>query len=173
MFGGSLLEFLKAHSFSSPWFWALFAVTWGIVLRRILGIPSDVAKGAFFGEPQALLEFDGLAEFKSKRLLRYRRYVTPVSIGIAFFALSGILVLGFFYGFELAQALFLLAAPLGITLWIRYNAATQILDKGLEGEALRRLYLRVRFRTQITAVCGIAATLLWSQIVLVLRQLAF
>lgn len=112
-----LLGLLDSRSFTTIWFWLMLATVWSMAGRNVLGVPIDVIRSAAKPEgpgdrPEALALLDWL----SLMLPRWRVASQEGSwlTGIAAFALTVLAMLGFGYGLEMAQALFLLTAPLGI-----------------------------------------------------------
>ena len=80
---------------------------------------------------------------------------------MAFFLLTTILVLGFVYRIEFAQAIFLLAAPMTVVSAMIRRTAVRI-TAGVEGaEPVVRLLRRQRFWTQFLGVICIFITAMW------------
>lgn len=115
-FFNGLLAILDSRSFSSIWFWLMLVVAWTLAGRAVLGVPHDVVGRAKArraetraDDPEALALLDWL----SLVLPRWR--VAPTEavwlIAITSFGLSALMFLGFGYGLEMAQALFLLITP--------------------------------------------------------------
>lgn len=82
-------------------------------------------------------------------------------IGFACFVLTSLALLGFYYGVELAQALFLLAFPLsGVGLLSLYSARS-IEVSNLSDEELRESLLKHRLFTQVIGIFSIFMTTSW------------
>ena len=68
-------------------------------------------------------------------------------------------ILGFFYWVEFAQAVFLLAMPMGIVSWLSVHTARRI--RAADGEGLyRKLHIH-RFLTQVIGMISIFVTAFW------------
>ena len=134
-----LLDVLDTRSFSSMWYWLLLTLLWTWVGRGALGIPSELvatvrrrARGdgtpAASGgpAPESLLLLDWL----SLVLPRWR--IAPrdgmILLAAATFLLTLLAGLGFGYGRQTGQALFLLLAPLALLLGLRLRLAARLAE---------------------------------------------
>jgi hypothetical protein len=70
-------------------------------------------------------------------------------------------VLGFIYGLEIAQALFLLAFPMSIVAMLSLSTARLIRQEEASGELLRKRLSRQRTYTQFIGIISIFVTSLW------------
>lgn len=133
----AILAILNSRSYSSIWFWILVVGFWSIVGRNVLGVPSecfaklgirradqDSADDLRTGAGQDFLLLDWL----SLQLPRWqvRRNELVVLFGIGIFVLTLLFVLGFGHQLELAQALFLLAAPYALLTAMRLRLAARL-----------------------------------------------
>lgn len=106
---------LDSRSFGSIWFWVILTLAWTMAGRRSLGVPGDVIAAAGRAapgpgdDPAALALLDWLSLTLPRWRLGPREGV--ILLGLAAFLLSGLSVLGFGYGLEMAQALVLLILP--------------------------------------------------------------
>ncbi len=129
-----MLTHLDTRAFSSLWYWVLLSVAWTWVGRGALGVPSELvaqvrrqapADGAADApSPESVLLLDWLS------LAAPRWRIVPrdgmALLAVACFVLSGLAMLGFGYGVETAQALFLLAGPLAVLGVLRVRLAAQM-----------------------------------------------
>ena len=114
----AILAVLDSRSFTAPWFWLLLLLAWTLAGRRVLGVPGDVVHAArnpaedTQDAPEAVLLLDWL----SLSLPRWQmtRHEGALGFGVLAFLLSGLAVLGFGYGLEMAQALVLLVLPFAL-----------------------------------------------------------
>lgn len=124
-----LLAILDSRSFSTIWFWVLLMLAWAFHGRTVLGVPVDVIHRA--GRKDAA-EADQLAllDWLSLTLPRWRVSAAEGIwlIGITAFILTVLLVLGFGYGLEMAQGLFLLLMPFAVLTGIAIRLAQQLSD---------------------------------------------
>lgn len=107
-------EVIDLRSFSNLWYWIVLAVLWSTVSHWALGVPYDLVARARRGNAQADHDMRVLAEVNANRLLALAEYSGAAIIGVVTFFLTGLAVLGWGYGNEFCQALFLLMAPLGL-----------------------------------------------------------
>lgn len=124
------LQLLDTRSFPSLWYWLLLAAAWSFSLRGALGVPADVAARAARIDPDAgdAPEALALLDWLSLMLPRWRlgRHEAAILTGLATFSLSALFGLGFGQGLELAQAVFLLLAPLVILTAMRLRLAARL-----------------------------------------------
>lgn len=124
------LQLLDTRSFPSLWYWLLLAVAWSFSLRGALGVPTEVAARAARLDPEASDAPEALAllDWLSLLLPRWRlgRGEAALLTGLAAFGLSALAGLGFGQGMELAQAAFLLLAPLALLAGLRLRLAARL-----------------------------------------------
>lgn len=180
-----LLPLLDTRSFASLWYWLMLAIVWSLVTRGVLGVPPDVilaarrATGpAEAGDrpltdkaaPNGLALLDWLSLTLPRLRLSGREGV--VLLAVAAFALTVLALLGFTYGFELAQALTLLLAPLGLLAVLRLRLARAmlaLLDRARAGEVppaeaaatAARAMARARWLATGLSILAVAATAAW------------
>jgi hypothetical protein len=77
-----------------------------------------------------------------------------VLVGVAAFWLTVLLVLGFWYDIEFAQAVVLLFGPLLLVLWVSVRSSRRIVAEAATGEALFR---RLTIHRRIIQVIGMLA----------------
>ena len=70
-------------------------------------------------------------------------------------------VLGFYYGVEFAQAVFLLAFPMSLVGLLNISTARLIESEGGRGDLLRKRLTRCRLYTQMIGTFSIFVTSLW------------
>ena len=125
-----LLQLLDTRSFSSLWYWLLLAVAWSFSLRTVLGVPPEVATRAARVDEHGREASDALAllDWLSLTLPRWRMGPREAGAltGFAAFGLSVLAGLGFGQDLELAQAAFLLLAPLAMLLVLRLRLAGRV-----------------------------------------------
>ena len=149
------------RSFSNLWYWIGLAVLWSSVSHWILGVPNDMVQRARKHGGEAQADLENLVRINCNRLL----YISNVSglwlLGFACFFLTGLGILGFFYGVEIAQAVFLLAFPMSIVGVLNVSTARLIQEEQAVGERLRSLMTRHRIYVQIIGMVAIFVTALW------------
>lgn len=149
------------RSFSNLWYWIALAVVWSTASHWVLGVPFDMVARARRHGGQAEADLHDLVRINCDRMLHIAEVAGLWLTLLVFFLVTGLVMLGFGYGLEFAQATFLLAAPLGIVWLMGLRAARQIRRDGLKGEALRRKLRRLRLWTQVIGMVSIFVTSLW------------
>ncbi len=157
----TLFEMIDLRSFSNLWFWIALAVVWSTASHYVLGVPFDLVLRARRNGGQAQADLEDLVRINVNRLL----YIAQVSglwvAGFVFFGLTVLLLLGFFYGLEFAQALFLLAFPLTLVGALSLSTARLIQFEDQGGDHLHKRLSRHRIYTQIIGMISIFVTAIW------------
>ena len=81
--------------------------------------------------------------------------------GLGSFILSVLFTVGFYYGFEFAQGVFLLSFPLSIATVMNFRLCRRFSQKLPQGELLTRTLIRTRFWIQVIAMLSIFLTSLY------------
>lgn len=152
---------MDLRSFSNLWFWIALAVLWSSVSHWVLGVPFDMVLRARRSGGQAEQDLEDLVRINTNRMLYIARVSGLWLMGIGCFLLTTLLISGFVYGLEIAQALFLLGFPMSIVALISLSTAHLIDREGAQGELLRKRLTRHRLYVQLTGVVSIFVTALW------------
>ncbi len=157
----TLFELIDMRSFSNLWFWIVLAVVWSSASHWVLGVPFDLVLRARRQGGQAETDLEDLVRINVNRLL----YIGQVSglwvLGFVCFFLTMLVLLGFVYAFEFAQAVFLLAFPLSIVGALSLSTAKLIRAEDAHGDRLQKRLTRHRIYTQIVGMISIFVTALW------------
>ena len=157
----TLFELIDMRSFSNLWFWIVLAVVWSTASHWVLGVPYDMVLRARRHGGQAEVDLEDMVRINGNRLL----YIAQVSglwlAGFACFFLTMLVLLGFVYAFEFAQAVFLLAFPMSMVGALSLSTARLIQQEGATGEQLIKRLNRHRTYTQIIGMISIFVTALW------------
>lgn len=157
----TLFELIDMRSFSNLWFWIVLAVTWSTASHWVLGVPYDMVLRARRQGAQAEVDLEDMVRINVNRLL----FIAQVSglwiLGFACFGLTMLVLLGFVYGMEFAQAVFLLAFPLSLIGALSLSTARLIQSESATGERLRKRLTRHRLYTQIIGMVSIFITAIW------------
>lgn len=149
------------RSFSNLWYWIALAVMWSTASHWVIGVPYDMVHRAARRQGQVQADLEALARIYCNRIL----YIAAISglwlLGLCMALLTSLLLLGFFYGFEFAQAVFLMAFPMSIVGALTLNTARIITDQQLEGAGLRARLSRHRIQVQVIGMISIFVTSLW------------
>ena len=157
----SVFELIDMRSFSNLWFWIMLAVMWSSASHWVLGVPWDLAMRAQRGDRQSLADFEALARIHATRILAISRQSGLLLVGFGTFALTSLLLLGFVYGNEFSQALFLLSLPMALVGLMSISTASAIIGEGLHGDLLYRRLQRHRLMVQLLGVVSIFVTAMW------------
>jgi hypothetical protein len=152
---------IDLRSFSNLWFWIALAVVWSSASHWVLGVPFDMIQRARSDGGQATVDFIDITRVNVNRLLYIGRVSGLWIIGFACFALTALVILGFWYDVEFAQALFLLGFPLSLVGLINLSTARLIEGEGYEPERLAKRLTRARLYTQFIGMVSIFVTALW------------
>lgn len=157
----TLVELINLRSFSNLWFWIALAVVWSSASHWVLGVPIDLIYRAGRQGGQAELDLEDLVRVNVNRML----YIVHMSgvwiLGFTCFLLSGLLVMGFYYDVEFAQAVFLLFLPLSLVGLVSLATAHRIDQGHIRGEALRKMLVRCRLYIQLIGTVAIFITAMW------------
>jgi len=157
----TIFELIDMRSFSNLWFWIVLAVVWSTTSHYGLGVPFDMVLRAKRHGGQSEIDLEDLVRINSNRLLFIAQMSGLWIAGFACFFLTMLVMLGFVYGNEFAQAVVLLALPLSLVGLLSLSTAQLIRDENARGEQLRKRLLRHRLYSQIIGMISIFVTALW------------
>jgi hypothetical protein len=157
----ALLEVIDVGSFSALWYWIVLAVAWSMTSHWVLGVPFDMVLRARRQSGPALHDLEDLVGINVRRLLGLARESGAWIVGSAAFLHTALALLAFWYGIELAQAVFLVLFPLSLVGALSLSTAARIANEAPEGEALCRLLLRHRMTTQGIGMAAIFVTAIY------------
>ncbi|MEP5762556.1 MAG: component of SufBCD complex [Litoreibacter sp.] len=152
-------ELIDLRSFSNLWFWIMLAVFWSTASHFVLGVPFDLVVRAQSDDMQAKQDLADMVRIQTNRLLFIVETSGTWLIGFIFFFLSSLIILGFIYDVEFAQALFLLGAPMSLVLTLSIRSARKIRLE--EGDAIYRRLKKHRFLIQVIGMLSIFVTSMW------------
>ena len=169
----ALIQVIDLRSFSSVWYWIGLAVVWSSVSHWVLGVPYDLIMRARRNKGQDLEDMTDLVRINVRRMLNIAQSAGLLITGFISFVLTSLVVLGFYYDVELAQALFLLALPLSIVGAVSLSTCRLIFARNPEPEDLFAILLRHRVWTQIIGMAAIFVTAMYGmyQNLLIIRGL--
>ncbi len=192
----TILALLDSRSFSTIWYWLILAICWSAASRHVLGVPPDVIHRALAsgraradaaeGEPTQESAALALLDWLS---LMVPRWLAPpregaILLGIGCFILAMLFFLGFRYGLEMAQALFLLGAPLALVAVLQFRLArrlARLLEEAQSGrltpvdaaQKAARQMRRLRFLVTGMSVLVVALSAFWGALWLVAHPYGF
>ncbi|AWD20591.1 component of SufBCD complex [Pseudogemmobacter blasticus] len=150
----TIIGVIDTRSFSSIWYWIVVAVLWSVSSYWVMGVPYDMLQKARRHGGQAQTDVETLAEIHARRLLDLSRQAAVPLFALVSFLLTSLVVLGFWYGIQLAQALFCLALPMVPIGWLSLRTALKIEAGENTGRAL---YHRLMYHRRSVQVVGMLA----------------
>ncbi len=157
----SIFEIIDMRSFSNLWFWIVLAVAWSSVSHWTMGVPYDLVVRARRVGGQAEQDLLDIVRINANRLLYVMEVSGLVILAIGCFAFTTLAVLGFHYGIEVAQAVFLLLFPMCFVGAINLTAARKLKPQELTLDIVTSALRRCRIYTQMVGVVSILVTSLW------------
>lgn len=149
---------IDMRSFSSLWYWIALAVLWSSVSHWVLGVPFDLINRARRQGGEAADDLAALARINARRMLYISRNGGLWVIGFTFFLLTLLGLLAIVYRVELAQAIFLMFAPMVLVGYLSLRVALQVERDAPVADALVRVLLRHRFVVQLIGMIAIFVT---------------
>lgn len=141
------------------------AVVWSSVSHFVLGVPYDLIQRARRNGGQAMDDLQDIVRVNINRVMYLSEVAGSLVIVFVTFFLTSLLLLGFFYGFELAQALLFLALPLSIVGIMSFRTARNLAEQKPEGDDLIAALSRFRVWTQFVGMIAIFITALYGMYV--------
>jgi hypothetical protein len=162
----TVFELIDMRSFSNLWFWIALAVLWSSVSHWVLGVPWDMVLRARKKDAseEAVNDLQDMVRINTNRILYIIGESGLLMAGFAGFILTVLFMLGFFYGMEFAQAVFLLGFPMSLVGLLSLRTARLIRDEGLAGENLFKRMHRHRVITQVIGMISIFVTAMWGML---------
>ncbi|WP_317054513.1 component of SufBCD complex [Roseovarius rhodophyticola] len=157
-----VFELIDMRSFSNLWFWIMLAVLWSSTSHWVLGVPWDLAQRARrSGDNAGAQDFHDLVRINTNRILFIMEETGLLLSGFLCFVLTVLGALGFFYGNEFSQAVFLLLFPMSLVGLLSVRTSHKIQVNELQGEALYKILMRHRLATQVIGMISIFVTAVW------------
>jgi hypothetical protein len=157
----TVFELIDMRSFSNLWFWIALAVMWSTASHWVLGVPWDMVLRAQRETDQYDTDLHDIVRINTNRLLNIANVSGLWLSGFACFFLTMLVLLGFVYRFEFAQAVFLLAFPMSLVGAASISTARLIREEDASGARLYKLLGRQRMITQVIGMISIFVTALW------------
>lgn len=149
------------RSFSNLWFWISLAVLWSSASHWVIGVPYDLIQRAKrHGDPHSD-DLETLVRINVNRVLHIAHTAGLWLVGLMAALVSGLLMLGFVYNVEFAQAVACLLVPMCLVGGLTLRTATMIAAGENSGAALHRRLTRHRLATQAIGMVAIFITSMW------------
>jgi len=157
----TVIELIDMRSFSNIWFWIALAVLWSSLSHFILGVPFDMVTRARRHGGKTMEDLEIMVRIQVDRRLQVAQVSGPWLAGLGATVLTTLAMLGFYYGIQFGQALFLLMAPASLVGFMALRASARIAQGDLSGEALCSFLASYRFRVQLIGMAAIFVTAMW------------
>ena len=157
----TVFELIDMRSFSNLWFWIALAAVWSTTSHYVLGVPYDMVVRASKHGGQSEQDLDVVAQVHVNRLLFIARVSGMWLVGLVSLVLTMLLLMGFVYRVEFAQAVFLLFFPMVLVGGLSLSTARLIDAHGLVGAELRHRLTRHRQIVQLIGIVSIFITAMW------------
>lgn len=160
----AVFELIDMRSFSNLWFWIALAVMWSTVNHWVLGVPYDMILRARRAKGETGQDFEDLVRINVNRILLIAEESGVLLVGFASFMLTALVLLGFVYDREFAQALVLLGTPMTLVAWLVVRTARVIRARDLHGPDLVKRLSRHRVMTQVIGIISLFITAMWGML---------
>lgn len=158
---GTIIDLIDMHSFSSIWYWIMMVAVWSAATHWVLGVPQDVVARARRHGGQAAAELAVMLRIGIRRRMWVHAPFGHWLLGLAFFGMTVLVLLGFVYRVEFAQAAAMLLGPMALVFALGQRLARRI--AALPEGAPEVLGLLATHRALVQAIGGFSvfATTLW------------
>jgi hypothetical protein len=157
----TIARVIEFRTFASIWYWFAVIVSWAVASHWLIGVPFDLLFRARKCPPQELADVEAIVDVNVRRFTFMSDILAPIMMGLVMFILAALLMAGFYYGSELAQGLFDLAAPLSLVGFLNMRLAFQLRDAPLRGEQLIKRLFSLRIWTQAIGMVAIFFTAMY------------
>ena len=157
----SIFELIDMRSFSNLWYWIVLAVVWSSTSHWVMGVPYDLVIRARRVGGQVESDLLDIVRIQTNRMLNIVDMSGTLLLAIVCFVSTGLGTLGFFYGVEFAQAVFLLAFPMTFVTLVNIFHARRLRQEELTLERIAKTLSRCRLYTQIIGMISVLVTALW------------
>jgi hypothetical protein len=156
-----IFELIDMRSFSNLWYWIVLAVLWSTASHWVLGVPFDMISRAKRQGGQAQLDLETMVRINTGRTLYIVRAAGSWLVALWAFGLTILVLMGFAYHVEFAQAVLFLYVPFSALMALSIRSSLMIEAGENTGEALHRRLVRHRISTQVLGMVAIFVTSLF------------
>jgi len=153
-----LFEVIDLRSFSNMWYWLAVAALWSSASHWVIGVPFDMIARARREGGGTLADLEALVRINTTRTMGIARTAGLLLVGSVCFLITTLILLGFWYRIEFAQAVLFLLVPLAILGLLTLRTSRMIVAGENYGPALCRRLTRHRFATQVLGMFSIFVT---------------
>lgn len=161
----TVFELIDMRSFSNLWFWIMLAVMWSSMSHWVLGVPWDmILRTRKQGGAETQADLETMVRINTGRILLIASESGLLLAAFGSFMLTSLVLLGFVYDNEFAQAVFLLGLPMTLVGLASIATARRIRRDDLQGDALYKAMRRHRVITQAIGMVSIFVTAMWGML---------
>ena len=146
---------LSLRTFSNLWYWMAVCVSWMVASHWIIGVPFDMIYNARRAGGQPAQDLSALVDINARRLQGLYDTGGMILVGLVAFMLTSMAVTGFYYGMEVAQGMFFLAAPLTIVGVLNFQKSNAFLQAPPTLEDLPKRLMNLRMVIQFIGMTAI------------------
>lgn len=154
-------EVIRSRSFTSVWYWIVFALIWTRTTHWTLGVPYEDARNARDLGGQYATDFEIKIEINIRKTLDVFEGHSVFFTAFVAFLLGTVFTLGFHFSIQMMQAVFFLLFPLTIVSVLSIHFAQRMRDERLHGEALFLAYVWHRRINQGIVAFSIFSAAFW------------
>ncbi len=158
---GTILDLIDLRSFSNIWYWIVLVAVWSMATHWVLGVPQDVVARARRQGGQAAGELAVLLRVGIRRRMWVHAPFGHWLLGAACFAMTVLVLLGFVYRIEFAQAVVLLVGPMALVFALGQRLSRRIMALPEGAPEVHALLANHRALVQAIGGLSIFATTLW------------
>lgn len=152
-------DVIDTRSFSSLWYWILLVLVWSGASHYVLGIPYDLVMRARQEGGETERDLFDLVRVNVNRSLRLAQGSGLWLLAVFCFVLTSLGLLGFVYGIEVSQAIFLIVLPLAVVAGTSLRTARRI--HAADGAGVYGMLQAQRFLNQFIGLIAIFVTAFW------------
>ena len=156
-----VFELIDMRSFSNLWFWIALAVLWSTTSHWIIGVPYDLIQRAKRYGGTHTDDLENLVRINVNRNLYIADTAGIWLVGLGAALVSGLLILGFVYKAEFAQAVICMLLPMCLVGVLTIRTSRIIAAGENTGAALHRRLTRHRLTIQAIGMISIFITSMW------------
>ncbi|MEI4486493.1 component of SufBCD complex [Frigidibacter sp. MR17.14] len=160
----TIYEVIDMRSFSNLWYWIALAVTWSRTSHNVLGVPWDMITRARRKGGEAETDALAMLGITVNRILYIHRTAGVILVAGVAAVLSTLGILGFYYGLQFGQAVFLIAAPMALVGFLRLRAAQRLERERPSPPLLWRRLAMHRMTIQLVGVIALFVTAMWGML---------
>ena len=156
-----IFELIDMRSFSNLWYWIVLAVLWSSASHWVIGVPFHMISRAKRQGGAAQDDLETMVRINTGRMLYMVRSTGSWLAAFWAFMLTMLVLLGFAYDIEFAQAVLFLYVPFSVLMLLSLRTSLMIEAGDRQGEDLHRRLHRHRLSTQVLGMISIFVTSLF------------